>query len=334
MIEVGVVGGTGYTGKELLRLITKHPKFELSFATSRGSEETKISQIHPNLSGFIDDEFISPSSDLDADLVFTAVPHTKGMEYIPKIREKGIKAIDLSADYRLSVEAFEEYYSTKHTDPGREAVYGLTEYNREEIEKADFVANPGCFPTGALLSVLPLLDSDFDLDYFLFDSKTGVSGAGAKPTQTTHYPNVNDEVSAYNLVSHRHNAEIKKILEQHNLPDFGFTPHIIPMVRGIETTAHLITKQKFKIDELFELYSSFYNNSSFVRIKKQEPKIKSVRGTNYVDLGGFGIEDSRTVILSTIDNLVKGAAGQAIQNANLMFDLDEELGLKEPGLSP
>lgn len=331
MIDVGVIGGTGYTGKEILRLLVNHPRFEPSFATSRSRVGESIGKVHQSLSGFIDKEFISPDSIPEADLIFTAVPHTKGMEYVPKIRERGIKVVDLSADYRINPELFEEYYGTKHLDPERHAVYGLTEYNRGRVRGSDFVANPGCFPTGALLSVLPLIEADFRFSYLVFDSKTGVSGAGAKATEKTHYPNVDDEVSPYNLVSHRHNSELKKVLEANGVEDFGFTPHIVPMVRGIETTTHVITEQKM---DLVELFQEYYNDSPFVRIKNNEPSVKSVRGTNYVDIGGFMFEENRLVLLSTIDNLVKGAAGQAIQNANLMFDLDESLGLKYPGLSP
>lgn len=331
MIEVGVIGGTGYTGKELIRYILGHPEFKLGFATSRSESGRGIGEVHPNFSGLIDLDFISPDPYPKVDLVFLAVPHTKGMEYVPKALDRGMKVVDLSADYRISVDSFEKYYSTSHIDLGREAVYGLTEYNRERICGCDFVANPGCFSTGALLSVLPIITNDVGFEYVLFDSKTGISGAGADASDKTHYPNVSGEVSPYNLVSHRHNAELDKVLGENEVSGFGFTPHIVPMVRGIETTTHILGSER---KDYFDLYEDFYSDSSFIRIKEEEPRVKSVRGTNYADIGAFEYEENRMVLASTIDNLGKGAAGQAVQNANLMFDLGESLGLKELGLDP
>lgn len=331
MVSVGIIGGTGYTGKELIRLISKHPRFKLDFATSRSKIGEEIIDVHPNLQGLVDLEFISPNKDLDADLVFCAVPHTRGMEYVPELRDKNIKVVDLSADYRIRPSVFEEFYEKEHSDIDRRAVYGLTEYNRNKIKESDFVANPGCFPTGAILSVLPILESDFEISQVLFDSKTGISGAGAQATETTHFSNVEGEVSAYNLISHRHTAEIKRIFEETEGPCFGFTPHIVPLVRGILTTTHVFTNEEFDTKNLYEKY---YSSSEFVKVNKDIPKLKSVKGTNYVNLGGFESSGDRLVILSSIDNLVKGASGQAIQNANLMMGFEETLGLKEPGLAP
>ncbi|OKY78280.1 MAG: Aspartate-semialdehyde dehydrogenase Acd [Candidatus Methanohalarchaeum thermophilum] len=332
MIEAGVVGGSGYTGSELLRIILNHPEFELKFATSRSYSGERIGDILPSLERLTDQSFVSPSKEqLEGDLVFTAVPHTKAMEYVPYLVENCSTVVDLSADYRIPTREFEEVYGAQHSDPGRECIYGLTELNREKIAVSSFVANPGCFPTGACLSVLPLLEED-GVNRILFDSKTGISGAGAKPTESTHFPNVQEEVSPYNVTSHRHLSEMKMVVGGNNR-DVYFTPHIIPSTRGILTTSHLFDVSLDE-DEVFKLFKDYYDDDYFVRVKKDVPKLSSVRGSNFVDIGGFEIKEGRLVVVSAIDNLVKGAAGQAIQNANIMNNLDEKLGLDYAGLSP
>jgi len=344
MAEVGVIGGTGYTGSEIIRLISTHPNQELVFATSRSKEGERIADHLPNLETFLGDlKFISPEDSFDVDLVYTAVPHTKAMTYVPDFLDRGIKVVDLSADYRLPAQKFEEVYDTPHIAPRNTAVYGLTELNREKVAEADLVANPGCFPTGALLSVLPFLkNKDFarSTELILFDSKTGISGAGASPSKVTHFPNVNGEVTPYSLSSHRHLAEMKMISSAYSKSNkdinIEFTPHIVPIVRGILTTTHMFIDEDSILSksDIFELYKNYYNSSRFVRIKEDVPSIKSVVGSNFSDIGAFEISKNRIIIISTIDNLVKGAAGQAVQNANLMLGFKEEVGLLSGGMYP
>ncbi|OUJ18806.1 Aspartate-semialdehyde dehydrogenase Acd [Methanonatronarchaeum thermophilum] len=324
MVSVGIIGGTGYTGSELLRFLVNHPKFDVEFATSRSEEGVEIGEYIPSLRGLVDDEFVSPDSSLDADLVFTAVPHTKAMNYVPSFLERGIKVVDLSADYRLPFGVYEEVYEVEHCDVGRKAVYGLTELHRREIKKADLVANPGCYPTGAIFSAYPIKD---DVDRILFDSKSGISGAGAKPSSASHFPNLDGNLNPYKVTTHRHQAEMKMVLGG----EVHFTPHVIPVVRGIMTTTHVFGCD---VDDVKGRYEEFYSGCRFIRVYDDVPKLSSVRGSNYVDIGCFSQEEGRVVIVSAIDNLVKGAAGQAIQNANVMMGLPEDLGLKAIPLSP
>ncbi|UOY10739.1 N-acetyl-gamma-glutamyl-phosphate reductase [Methanonatronarchaeum sp. AMET6-2] len=328
MVSVGVIGGTGYTGAELLRFLVEHPVFDLSFATSRSEDGNEIGDVLPSLRSLIDKKFVTPESDLEAELVFAAVPHTTAMDYVPSLIDRGMKVVDLSADYRLPFGVYEDVYETSHTDYGRQAVYGLPEQNKKEIKKAGLVANPGCYPTGAILSMLPLKDS---FDRVIFDSKSGISGAGAKPSSASHFPNLNGNINPYKITSHRHAAEMKMMLSDGEAM-VHFTPHVIPVVRGILTTAHVFGVEE---EDLLGRYRDFYSDECFIRVIDEVPKLSSVRGSNYVDIGGFSVDETgRTVVVSAIDNLVKGAAGQAIQNANLMMGLDEETGLKKPPLSP
>ncbi|WGI17197.1 N-acetyl-gamma-glutamyl-phosphate reductase [Methanonatronarchaeum sp. AMET-Sl] len=328
MVSVGIIGGTGYTGSELLRFLVNHPSFDVVFATSRSKEGVEIGEYIPSLRGLIEGEFVSPDSSLDADLVFTAVPHTKAMDYVPSLMERGMRVVDLSADYRLPFGVYENVYEKEHVDFGREAVYGLTEFNRNKIEKADLVANPGCYPTGAILSCLPVRD---EADKIIFDSKSGISGAGAQPSSASHFPNLDGNINPYKVTKHRHQAEMKMILGSKTTSIY-FTPHVIPAVRGILTTAHIFGCGTLDLEQK---YMEYYRDDHFIRVYSDIPKLSSVRGSNYADIGCFAREDGdRIVIVSAIDNLVKGAAGQAIQNANIMMGLAEETGLKTPPLSP
>jgi N-acetyl-gamma-glutamyl-phosphate reductase len=256
------------------------------------------------------------------------------MQVVPALLDAGVKVIDLSADYRLEAEVFEKVYKIKHTDP-RCAVYGIPELH-PEIAEESFIANPGCYPTGASLAAAPLAAAGL-IELAVFDSKSGISGAGAEPTEVSHYPNMAENIQAYKLTSHRHRAEIVQELTrlEPGLKKISFTPHVIPSVRGILTTAHIFVKRELSAEEVSGIYRDFYQDKPFIRLIKGIPMLGSVRGSNFCDIG-FEIDkgSNRIVIISAIDNLVKGASGQAVQNMNLMFGIPETTGLWTPGVAP
>lgn len=335
MIKAGVIGGTGYTGLELLRLLAVHPEVELSIVTSRRYQGQKISAVNPHLVPFIELEYEEVDTREIAarsDVVFLATPHGSSMDYVPGLLEGGTRVIDLSADYRLTRAEFERVYKREHKDKvERNAVYGLTELH-PEVADATLVANPGCYPTGAILAVMPLVRAGL-VSRVVFDSKSGISGAGAEPTETSHFPNLAENIIPYQVTAHRHVAEMKQEL---GVP-VSFTPHVIPTIRGILTTAHVflhagVTKSQ---EELEQLYQRFYAGKRFIRLRHGVPALSAVRGTNFCDLS-LEVEQGsdRIVVLSAIDNLVKGGSGQAIQNMNVIFGLDETAGLWFPGLVP
>ncbi len=335
MIQAGIIGGTGYTGLDLIRLLVMHPGVTLLIVTSRRYKGKKVSEVNPHLSPFIELEY----EDVDtkeiadrSDVVFVATPHGSAMDYVPALLDGGARVIDLSADYRLSRAEFERVYKRVHTDKEeRDAVYGLTELHPEVVD-ATLVANPGCYPTGAILAVAPLVKAGM-VRQVVFDSKSGISGAGAEPTETSHFPNLAENIIPYQVTAHRHVAEMRQELQV----DVHFTPHVIPTIRGILTTAHVFLNEHVKKthEEVEELYTQFYAGKRFIRLRKGVPSLSSVRGTNFCDIS-FEIEEGsdRIVVMSTIDNLVKGGSGQAIQNMNTMFSLNEADGLWFPGLVP
>lgn len=336
-MDIGIIGGSGYTGGELLRLLAGHPEANVVAVTSRSRKGQKVSDTHSHLRKIYDIEFEDISTGEVAsrcDIVFTAVPHGTAMQVVPPLLEAGVKVIDLSADYRLKTEVFEKVYKMKHTDP-RDAVYGIPELH-PEVAKQSFIANPGCYPTGASLAAAPLADAGL-IERAVFDSKSGISGAGVEPSQTSHYPNMAENIQAYKLTNHRHRAEIVQELTRLDgtLQKISFTPHVIPSVRGILTTAHIFVKREIDMDELVDIYNKFYRKKPFIRIINGIPMLGSVRGSNFCDIG-FEIDQGsdRIVIISAIDNLVKGASGQAIQNMNLMSRLDETMGLWVPATAP
>jgi N-acetyl-gamma-glutamyl-phosphate reductase len=336
-MDIGIIGGSGYTGGELMRLLASHHEANVVAVTSRSRKGQKVSDTHTHLRKIYDLEFEDLNMEEVAsrsDIVFTAVPHGTAMQVVPALIKAGVKVIDLSADYRLKTDVFEKVYKIKHTDP-REAVYGIPELH-PEVSKQSFIANPGCYPTGASLAAAPLADAGL-IDRAVFDSKSGVSGAGAEPSIVSHYPNMAENIQAYKLTNHRHRAEIVQELTRldEKLKKISFTPHVIPSVRGILTTAHIFVKKEIDINELTDIYTNFYKNNPFIRLIKGIPMLSSVRGSNFCDIG-FEIEQGsdRIVIISAIDNLVKGASGQAIQNMNLMFGLDETMGLWTPATAP
>ena len=329
MIRVGIIGGSGYTGGELLRLLVQHPEADVTLVTSRALDDIPVADVHRYLKGFYDLRFVNAEAKSvaeAADVVFLAVPHGAAMGLVPDLIDK-VRIIDLSADYRLG-RHYEEVYGP-HTDP-RDAVYGLPELH-PEVASARLCANPGCYPTGAILAAAPLVKAGL-ADHIVFDSKSGISGAGAAPTATSHYPNLAENVVPYQLTRHRHKAEIVQELARLGTVAVDFTPHVIPSIRGILTTAHIFVNEDLDSDQIRSLYGTFYAESPFIRFNV--PSLGSVRGTNFCDL--FIERDdasNRVVVVSAIDNMVKGASGQAIQNMNLMFGLDETTGLWSPALS-
>lgn len=336
-MDIGIIGGSGYTGGELLRLLAQHPQANVTAVTSRSRKGQKICDTHTHLRKIFDLNFEDLTAEEVAsrsDIVFTAVPHGTAMQIVPVLLDAGVKVIDLSADYRLRTEVFEKIYRIKHTDP-RSAVYGLPELHTEVSEQS-FLANPGCYPTGASLAAAPLADAGL-IGRVVFDSKSGISGAGAEPTSVSHYPNMAENIQAYKLTAHRHKAEILQELLRldSGLKKVSFTPHVIPSVRGILTTAHIFVNRELNEDEVSEIYVDFYQDKPFIRLIKGIPMLGSVRGSNFCDIG-FEVEkeSDRVVVISAIDNLVKGASGQAIQNMNLMFGLPETTGLWAAGTAP
>jgi N-acetyl-gamma-glutamyl-phosphate reductase len=341
MIDVGIVGGSGYTGGELLRLLANHPQVKVVAVTSRKLSGKPVSSVHPHLKGIYSLKFEALAAKEVAercDIVFTAVPHGTAMDWVPQLLDDGSRVIDLSSDYRLPQDVFEKTYATKHRAP-RDAVFGLTELH-PEVSRAKLVGNPGCYPTGATLAVAPLANSGL-VERVIFDSKSGISGAGVEPTETSHYPNMAQNVIPYKLTTHRHVPEIKQELV-HLSPGIrvNFTPHVIPSVRGILTTAHVFAREEALETlqdkaKIAEIYREFYKNAPFVRMADSVPRLSSVRGSNFCDISFEPeIGSDRLVVISAIDNLVKGASGQAIQNMNLMAGMDERTGLWIPGMAP
>jgi N-acetyl-gamma-glutamyl-phosphate reductase len=328
-MKIAIVGASGYAGGELVRLLAYHSAAEVVCATSRKLAGTPLDQVHPHLKGLTSLTFENPEAEaIDADVAFLAVPHTAAMAYAGKLLSRGIRVVDLSADYRLPRDIYEKVYGVTHTDYF-EAPYGLPELHRKECINARFIANPGCFPTGATLAAAPLAQY---ASAVIFDSKTGVSGAGDNPSATTHYPNVGDNVTPYKWTSHRHLAEMKQELETlgSKAPVY-FTPHLVPVNRGILTTAHILLNEPLEQTEVERMYREYYKDEFFVRYQK--PVLAAVRGSNFCDLM-VESEGHRVVAVSAIDNLVKGASGQAIQNMNLMCGFDEKDGLTSAGMLP
>jgi N-acetyl-gamma-glutamyl-phosphate reductase len=328
-MKIAIIGASGYTGGDLIRLLLSHSSAEVTIATSRKLEGKRVDSVHPHLKGLTDLLFQNPSVDrMDADVALLAVPHTAAMGYVRGLLERGMKVVDLSADYRLPKEVYEKTYEVPHTDYFP-APYGLTELHRNEVKGASFVANPGCFPTGAVLAAAPLAGR---AKAVIFDSKTGVSGAGNSPSAVTHYPAVADNINPYKWTRHRHLAEMKQ--EMGRLGTKGgvyFTPHLVPVNRGILTTAHVLLTEPMDQKEVEALYRRFYEKEFFVRL--QMPVLAAVRGTNFCDIAAES-EGDRVVVASAIDNLVKGASGQAIQNMNLMCGFPEQDGLRGAGVLP
>lgn len=343
MIKAGIVGGTGYTGVELLRLLAAHPEVELSVITSRGEQGVKVSRMFPNLRGRVELVFVEPDDTVlkGCDVVFFATPNGTAMQNVPALLEAGVKVIDLAADFRLrdAVE-WEEWYGMPHVCPDllAEAVYGLPEVNRAAIRDARLAANPGCYPTAVQLGFLPLLEAGVvDPQSLIADVKSGVSGAGRKAEVGILLGEAGDNFRAYNVPAHRHLPEIRQGLTALAGTGVGlvFAPHLVPMIRGIHATLYAtLTEPNVDLQTLFE---QRYALEPFVDVlpPKSHPETRSVRGSNQCQLAVHRPQNGKTVVvLSVIDNLVKGAAGQAVQNMNLMFGFAEDAGLEGIALLP
>lgn len=346
MIKIAICGGSGYTGAELLRILSGHPEVEITAVTSEKSSGKKVTDLFPHLHKYsslifepLDKEVILKK----ADLFFMALPHGASQEAVDYFFKKGKKIIDLSADYRLSDSAiYKEWYKTPHnfTDTLKNAVYGLPELHRENIKHSSLIANPGCYPTSAILGLYPAIkEGIIDIENIIIDSKSGTSGAGRKADVGFSYCEVNEGFKAYGIAVHRHTPEIeqelsiiagKKII-------VNFTPHLVPMDRGIVSTIYAKMLKKADTTNILKTYKEFYNSEPFVNVLDEGvfPNVKNVRGSNFVEIGLKVNERTNTVIIvSAIDNLVKGASGQAVQNMNIMMGFEETTALESLALFP
>jgi len=328
MIPVAVVGASGYTGLELLKILIKHPKFDITYvATSSGN--ATVTELHPSLTGIFEAKVeIANAKEIAkrTKLAFLALPHRASMGFAKELLDLGVKVVDLSADYRLELETYEKHYCP-HEDKEhlKESVYGLPEMYREEIKKTSLVANPGCYPTAALLGLLPFVDF-IDENFPIFiDAKTGVSGAGKKCTENTHYISINENIFAYNPWKHRHEPEIaeKLRLKSGKSFDINFVPHLIPVTRGEMIDSYMLLKEE--IDPI-QVLKDYYKDEEFVRIFENPVDMKSCAGTNFCDIFAKR-RDKKLFINSTVDNILRGSSSQAVANANLMCGFEENLAI-------
>ncbi len=331
MIKTGIVGITGFTGFELLKILLNHPEVEVAYIASRSSTGKPLNSVFPHLdySGKIEE--ISEEAINKLDAVFLALPHTVSMEIAGKVG-KATKIIDLSADFRIKDTAeYRKWYKKEHLHPEllKEAVYGIPEINRKEIATSRLVANPGCYATAVILALAPVVGF-IEERSIIADCKSGVSGAGRSPKEGLQFCEVNENFRAYSIANHRHTPEINQTLSNLAKKEIKvtFTPHLLPVQRGILATVYATTKKSISKKEALEIYREFYSGSPFVRVRKHIPQLHHVRGTNFCDIGlEVDIDNNRLIIVSVLDNLVKGASGQAVQNFNLMFGLRETEGL-------
>ena len=340
-LRIGIFGGSGYGGSELLRILLFHPNVEVAFVTANEQAGKSVSEVHRNLNGLTKLIFTSAPQDLttlnNVDCVFLALPHGQAMDVVPKLPST-VKAIDLSGDFRLrNQEEFEKHYKQPHTAMSAQSdfVYGLTETNREAIKHARFIANPGCFATATLLGLAPLVANDLIDGRVIVDAKTGSSGSGAKAAANTHHPQRMNSFYAYKPFTHQHVPEIEQELKSVGdwTSELVFMTHSLPVARGIFASIYVEAKKPLNEIELNSLFADFYRESFFVRLVKGSPDINWVKTTNFCDIG-FAARGKQLVVFSAIDNLVKGAAGQAVQNMNLMFGLEETTGLMLIGTNP
>jgi len=343
--KVGIIGATGYTGVELLRLLIHHPEVEVTALTSQKYAGVPIGQVFPSLLKHLEiicEELSVEQISKKTDFVFTALPHKTAMETVPLFYRSGKRVVDLSADFRLKDSAVYERWYQKHTasDLLGESVYGLPELHRDKIRNAKIVGNPGCYPTGALIGLIPLIKKGLiSLEGIVVDSKSGVSGAGRDVVLESLFCEVNEGVKAYKIFAHRHTPEIEQeasLLAQKKIA-VTFVPHLIPMDRGILTTLYVHLTKKMKTEELLNAFREVYGEEPFVQIypKGKLPNTKDVRGSNFCDIGMTVNEaGDRAVIVTAIDNLVKGASGEAVQNMNIMLGYPETMGLDVVPLFP
>jgi N-acetyl-gamma-glutamyl-phosphate reductase len=340
VVNAAVIGGTGYAGAELVRILSGHPNVCLTMITSRQHAETLFSDIYPAMAGIVDLEcqaFSEKAVAEAADVVFAALPHKVSMEVVPGLVARGKKVVDLSADFRFrNPTTYEAWYEPHHAKALlQSAVYGLPEIYGDDIREASLIGNPGCYPTSVLLPLLPLVKESFlDLDNLVADSKSGTSGAGRTVSLGTHFCEVNEGFKAYKVDEHRHNPEMDEVLSLFSGKNvhITFVPHLVPMTRGMLTTMYVGLRESVTAEAVVSCLDAFYSGKPFVRIcpPGRFPKTLQVKGTNYCDIGLKVTESAnRLIMVSAIDNLVKGASGQAVQNMNIMFGFEETAGLDQ-----
>jgi N-acetyl-gamma-glutamyl-phosphate reductase len=349
VISVGIVGGTGYTGVELLRLLLRHPNVQVNVLTSRTEDGRRVDDIFPSLRGHTELKYSDLNIDelKKCDVVFFATPHGVAMQHAQQLLAANTKVIDLAADFRLqNLAQFEKWYGMQHACPEilKDSVYGLSELNREQIKNANVVGNPGCYPTTVQLGLAPLFKQAETLvkpESIIIDAKSGVSGAGRKASLGMIYSENADNFKAYGVAGHRHHPEIVEALEnisgQKNVFDqILFVPHLVPMIRGMFSTIYVDLTEQGAAADLQSLYEKFYANEIFVDVMpaNSSPETRSVRGANQLRIALYKPHPNKLIVLSVQDNLVKGAAGQAVQNMNLMFGFTEDAGLQGIGLLP
>ncbi len=337
MIKAAIIGATGYAGEELIRILLRHPEIEICDLVAKIERSTPISSIFPWLENRLDLECNS-QIDVEAisknsDVIFLALPHRVSMEIAPSFLSTGMKVIDFSADYRLkNLNEYQKWYGVTHKSKEfvKDSVYGLCELNRENIKKAQLIANPGCYPTGAILACAPFLKTDLVEPDIIIDAKSGTSGAGRTPAVSLLYSEVNENFKAYKVCNHQHSPEIIQELELQakGKVHISFVPHLVPMNRGILSTIYMNLKKNISVFEAVDVLKKFYQGEPFIRVKQADmfPEIKDVRNSNFCDIG-IKIDQKRLIAVAAIDNLVKGAAGQAVQNCNIMFGFEETMGL-------
>ena len=337
-IRVAIFGGSGYGGSELLRILLFHPHIEIVFVTANEHARKPVGEVHRNLHGLTELSFVTAPESIDnLDCVFLALPHGQAMDIVPRLPGE-IKAIDLSGDFRLRDQAiFEKHYKQSHTAMEAQAgfVYGLTETNREAIKSARLIANPGCFATATLLGLAPLVANGVLAGRVIVDAKTGSSGSGAKAAANTHHPQRMNSFYAYKPFTHQHVPEIEQELAHVGdwTNELVFMTHSLPVSRGIFASIYAETRTDLQESDVRRMFADYYRDSFFVRLVNGSPDINWVKTTNFCDIG-FAARGKQLVVFSAIDNLVKGAAGQAVQNMNLMFGLDEKTGLMLVGTNP
>ncbi|HDP69425.1 MAG TPA: N-acetyl-gamma-glutamyl-phosphate reductase [Actinobacteria bacterium] len=347
MIKVGIIGASGYTGAELMRMLINHPDVEISYVTANKYAGQKVASLYHNFYGICDllfEKFDLDTAKKNAEVFFVALPHGTAMDVVPDLLGDNRKVIDLSGDFRFFEKSvYESWYKMPHKYPELlgKAAYGLCEMNREEIKKSNFISNPGCFPTGSVLAIAPLLKKNLIFgDDIVVDALTGVSGAGRGAKEGTHYCSCDENVSTYKVGGiHQHIPEMEQEMGKISGKEvkLTFAPHLASFSRGIYSTIYSKLKEGILTEELLKVYNDFYKNDYFVKVlsKGIYPEVKSVAGSNFCQIGlEVDKRTSRVIVVSAIDNLVKGASGQAIQNMNLMCGFDEKEGLEVVGLVP
>jgi N-acetyl-gamma-glutamyl-phosphate reductase len=336
MARIAILGGSGYTALELIKILLRHPGAEIVSVTSRQEAEQRLDEVHPALAGRLDLRLEPFALDRllgkGVQCVFGCLPHGASMTALPRLLERGLRVIDLSADYRLrDPNVYAQWYGESHEDLAHlaQAVYGLPELYGEEIPQAQLVANPGCYPQTAILGLAPLVAGNhLEPNSIIIDSKSGVSGAGRTPKLATHFPECNESVSAYSVGQHRHTPEIEQALaDVAGAPvEVIFTPHLVPMDRGIFSTIYASPRRRMSQEQLLELYRAYYAKAPFVRVLERLPATKNTLGTNFLDVTVRVVRE-RILVLACLDNLVRGASGVAVQNFNRMYGFEEQTAL-------